>query len=225
MCDMTLSESDLAQIQRVLSASADTDPASLLPHPVIDAVAQLIPCDVIGVAMTDDRGNLIAGQSDPADAFADLGPQVCDGPLPVGVCRLSAGRGDDPDAVLTRALGFADCLRLGFVTGNGTVTQLVLDRRRRAFSDRDEALLALLEPVLARLAWEHSVQPHRGALSPAELRVLELVALGGSNVEIARRLCVSVATVRKHLEHVYRKLGVTNRTAAVAALSNGALVG
>lgn len=55
-------------------------------------------------------------------------------------------------------------------------------------------------------------------LSGCELRVLELVASGASNREVAQRLCVSVATVRKHLEHSYRKLGVTNRTAAVAAL-------
>ena len=54
--------------------------------------------------------------------------------------------------------------------------------------------------------------------------MLELVAAGASNQEVAARLCVTVATVRKHLEHVYRKLGVTNRTAAVAAVADhGAL--
>lgn len=48
--------------------------------------------------------------------------------------------------------------------------------------------------------------------------MLELVASGASNAEVAERLSISVSTVRKHLEHCYRKLGVTNRTAAVAAL-------
>jgi ATP/maltotriose-dependent transcriptional regulator MalT len=46
--------------------------------------------------------------------------------------------------------------------------------------------------------------------------VLALVAHGASNREVSARLSLSVATVRKHLEHVYRKLGVCNRTAAVA---------
>jgi DNA-binding CsgD family transcriptional regulator len=53
-------------------------------------------------------------------------------------------------------------------------------------------------------------------LSVAELQVLRLVAGGATNQDVARRLSVSEATVRKHLEHVYRKLGVTNRTAASA---------
>ncbi len=51
------------------------------------------------------------------------------------------------------------------------------------------------------------------------MRVLELVAAGGSNRDVADHLSVTVATVRKHLEHSYRKLGVSNRTAAVAALT------
>jgi hypothetical protein len=46
--------------------------------------------------------------------------------------------------------------------------------------------------------------------------VLRLLATGRRNDEIARLLVVSAATVRKHLEHVYDKLGVGTRTAAVA---------
>jgi DNA-binding CsgD family transcriptional regulator len=55
-------------------------------------------------------------------------------------------------------------------------------------------------------------------LTPRERDVLLLVAQGKSNKEIALDLWVTPATVKKHLEHVYYKLGVTNRTAAVAAL-------
>jgi DNA-binding NarL/FixJ family response regulator len=44
------------------------------------------------------------------------------------------------------------------------------------------------------------------------------VAAGRSNAEIAAHLGVCASTVRKHLENAYRKLGVTNRTAAVARL-------
>lgn len=46
--------------------------------------------------------------------------------------------------------------------------------------------------------------------------MLGLVAQGASNREVSDSLLLSVATVRKHLEHVYAKLGVSNRTAAAA---------
>jgi DNA-binding NarL/FixJ family response regulator len=54
-------------------------------------------------------------------------------------------------------------------------------------------------------------------LSARELDVMALVAEGLTNREIARRLFVSEATVKSHLVHVFTKLGVASRTAAVAA--------
>jgi len=54
------------------------------------------------------------------------------------------------------------------------------------------------------------------ALSPRELEVLRLVAAGSANREIARRLFISEATVKTHLLHLYDKLGVRERAAAVA---------
>jgi ATP/maltotriose-dependent transcriptional regulator MalT len=77
-------------------------------------------------------------------------------------------------------------------------------------------LFRLLGPLLEELVLDLSHQRELEQLSPSELRVLALVAHGASNREVSARLSLSVATVRKHLEHVYRKLGVCNRTAAVA---------
>jgi len=54
------------------------------------------------------------------------------------------------------------------------------------------------------------------ALSRRELEVLGLVAQGASNDDVARALFLSRATVKSHLVHVYEKLGVDSRTAAVA---------
>jgi DNA-binding NarL/FixJ family response regulator len=45
--------------------------------------------------------------------------------------------------------------------------------------------------------------------------LLRLLAAGHTNTQIARRLGISEGTVRSHLEHIYERLGVSNRTAAV----------
>ncbi len=54
-------------------------------------------------------------------------------------------------------------------------------------------------------------------LTPRELEVLQLVADGLSNQQVSSALHLSQATVKTHLVHVYEKLGVDSRTAAVAA--------
>ncbi|MER7764398.1 response regulator transcription factor [Streptomyces sp. NPDC097619] len=54
------------------------------------------------------------------------------------------------------------------------------------------------------------------ALTKRELEVLQLVADGLSNLQISKRLFLSQATVKSHLVHIYAKLGVDSRTAAVA---------
>jgi LuxR family maltose regulon positive regulatory protein len=53
-------------------------------------------------------------------------------------------------------------------------------------------------------------------LSEAELKVLRLVATGLSNREIADRLVITVGTTKWHLNQIYSKLHVRNRTEAVA---------
>lgn len=53
-------------------------------------------------------------------------------------------------------------------------------------------------------------------LTPREREVLSLVARGLTNAQVAQRLWLAPSTVRKHLENVYAKLGVSTRTAAVA---------
>jgi NarL family two-component system response regulator YdfI len=51
-------------------------------------------------------------------------------------------------------------------------------------------------------------------LTPRELEVLSMIALGLSNSEIARCLFLSVHAVKYHVSSMYQKLGVTNRTEA-----------
>jgi DNA-binding CsgD family transcriptional regulator len=58
----------------------------------------------------------------------------------------------------------------------------------------------------------------RDSLTARELEIVDYIAAGKSTAEIARELWLSPTTVSKHLEHIYRKLGVSSRTAALAAL-------
>jgi DNA-binding CsgD family transcriptional regulator len=55
------------------------------------------------------------------------------------------------------------------------------------------------------------------ALTPTERQVVDLVAEGATNNEIAERLFMAVPTVKTHLTHVYAKLGLTSRTQLAAA--------
>ena len=72
--------------------------------------------------------------------------------------------------------------------------------------------------MLQRLARERPTPRLPATLTITERRILCDVAAGFSNAEIAEDYSVAVSTVRKHLENAYRKLGVTNRMAAIARL-------
>jgi LuxR family maltose regulon positive regulatory protein len=62
-----------------------------------------------------------------------------------------------------------------------------------------------------------SESPLVGPLSPQEQRVLKLLVAGRSNQEIAQELVVSINTVKDHVKHLYRKLGVSTRLQASSA--------
>ena len=85
---------------------------------------------------------------------------------------------------------------------------------------------AVLAPTVATRLMTRVRAPEAEPLSQRELEVLELVAAGSTNREAARRLFISEATVKTHLLHIYAKLGVGDRAAAVAeAFHRGLLPG
>jgi DNA-binding NarL/FixJ family response regulator len=57
-------------------------------------------------------------------------------------------------------------------------------------------------------------------LTEREREILACAASGRGNKDIADQLCVSADTVKTHLHHVYRKLGVTGRVEAILAYLN-----
>ncbi|GKQ39594.1 response regulator transcription factor [Streptomyces sp. A012304] len=81
---------------------------------------------------------------------------------------------------------------------------------------------AALSPTVAAKVLAHMRGDRVADLSGRELEVLSAVARGQSNKQIARALRLSEATVKTHLLHIYTKLDVSDRTAAVtAALGRG----
>ena len=88
---------------------------------------------------------------------------------------------------------------------------------------------ALISPSITVRLLEHLSPPapsgNDGGLSPRELDVVKLTALGLTNAEIATRLFISVGTVKTHLGSVQTKLGVRNRVEIAAWAWEHRLVG
>jgi DNA-binding NarL/FixJ family response regulator len=113
----------------------------------------------------------------------------------------------DTDEAIVRAV---EAGAAGYMLKDSPTEDLV-DAVRRAAAG--ETVLA--PPITKRLVERmHRVSPD--ALTSREIDVLREVANGNTNAEIAKRLHISEATVKTHLIHIYEKLAVSDRAAAVS---------
>ena len=128
--------------------------------------------------------------------------------LPTRIVLLSGY--PDPDAVY-RAISAGAA---GFLAKSAPGSEIC---ERLVAVARGEVVLA--PEVQSELAGQLRSQAHTGTplLSPREREILGLIAAGELAPDIAKRLGLSPATVRTHLQHLYEKLGVSDRAAAVAA--------
>jgi DNA-binding CsgD family transcriptional regulator len=114
-----------------------------------------------------------------------------------------------------------DALHLWFtVPSDDTLRRISFVRHDGASFDEEGAeALSLLVPHLRRLYARAAARQRDGCwaarLTGRELEVLALVAQGRTNREIARALWLSPHTVRTHMQHIFEKLEVTTRAAAV----------
>lgn len=88
-------------------------------------------------------------------------------------------------------------------------TEALIDAVSEAAAGR-----SILSPEVQQRLVRRMTSPH-SALSPRESEILEALATGATNREVAKRLFISESTVKTHLVHLYDKLGVDNRTAAL----------
>jgi len=129
-----------------------------------------------------------------------------------------------------RRIGIDCVLAMPVHQSDGWLVSWVLNRRAHDFSDREAALLDQVRAPLARFFqrtdWMDRLAPvvrdtpppalsALAPLTPREREVLRWVAAGKTDRDIAAILGSSVRTVHKHLQHIYTKLGVETRTAAV----------
>ncbi len=215
MDHLQLSPAEVTAVRRVLTI--DEADFEMRVRAMLAAMHALIPSEVLGAGVGDRHGRLEFLVELPGPTY-DADPQVCDGPLHIGLEHLVGSAAGRAELAWWAGAGFRDCLRLGIPLGSGRVSQIYFDRTGRYFEPRHVELLSMLQPALARLMRPPDRVTAMPDLSSAERRILDLVSLGASNRDVADQLSVSEATVRKHLEHTYRKLGVTNRTAAAALL-------
>ena len=113
-----------------------------------------------------------------------------------------------------------------FVSRFGLAAEVRRQLGERAWLEAYESGRALAPDQATRLAEEQlsELSSHLGVssvrLSLRETEVLRLVAAGFTDLEIAERLVLSPRTIHAHLRSIYRKMGVSSRTAAVVAAAD-----
>lgn len=171
--------------------------------------------EVVGEAVNGEEAVDLTGRLNPDVVLMDLRM-----PGTGGVAATARIRKEHPETrvlVLTTSDSGADILRAVEAGATGYVLK---DAPREELYGAIRAAAEgkpLLAPDVAAHLMERVRLPSEESLSGREIEVLELVARGKGNKEIARTLWISEATVKSHLLHVYDKLGAADRASAVAA--------
>jgi DNA-binding NarL/FixJ family response regulator len=196
-------------------------------HPVVrDGLRGMLESqpdfDVIGEGANGEEAVQLANSLKPEVMLMDLRMPVMDGVTALGEIKTSS-----PTVqvlVLTTYDSDADILP---AIEAGAMGYLVKDTSREDLYSAIRATArgeSVLSPGVAARIIGQMRAPAEEKLSSREVEVLQLVAEGDSNSEIASRLHISQATVKSHLIHIFDKLGVSDRTAAVTvALRRGIL--
>lgn len=196
-------------------------------HPVVRAGLRAILNTFadVRVVMEGDNG------ANVDKLFTDDAPEVdvvvCDIQMP-GVDGITATKklseaGGPPVLILTTYDTQADILA---AVEAGAMGYLLKDSPEEELHEavlNTAARQRTLAPEVVNLLAQRVGQPEQ-SLSTRELEILRALATGSSNKELANQLFISEATVKTHLIHIYQKLGVDTRTAAVTVARERKLI-
>ncbi|WP_416445802.1 response regulator [Leucobacter sp. HNU] len=188
-------------------------------HPVVRAgIRALLEGDpeleIVGEAATPDEAVALAAAERPDVVLMDL-QFGQDQTGADATRRIRALAGAPAVLVLTNydtdgdILGAVEAGASGYLLKDAPPAELIAAVRAAAAGES-----ALAPAIAGRLLAR--IRTPQASLSARETEVLRLVADGESNSAIAARLHISDATVKSHLVHIFSKLGVSSRTAAVA---------
>ena len=139
-----------------------------------------------------------------------------------GLDALIAIRGETPDArviVLTTRAGDVQVMRALKAGAHG---YLLKNSLHKELLDTIRAVHAGRKAISGEASFELAQHATDEALTPAEIRVVRLIALGNANKEIAAQLSLSEETVKGQVHNILSKLGAKDRThAAMIALKRG----
>ncbi|MDO5669740.1 MAG: response regulator transcription factor [Corynebacterium sp.] len=167
---------------------------------------------------------VVAEGSDGADALRatreEVDVVVCDIQMP-GMDGITATRrlraaGGPPVLILTTYDTQADIVA---AVEAGALGYLLKDAPEQVLHDAVVATAVgrrTLAPEVTGALAERMSRPSQ-ALSAREIEILQALETGASNRELAKMLFISEATVKTHLVHIFQKLGVGTRTAAITA--------
>jgi len=250
----SLTDRDLRALVALLDDARADEPGPAMPWTVMDGLMNLVPCKEVGFCELDlpHRGRpvgqcvLDGGERDfesgdaydptPDEAYWTLSPgfRGCAEPeYPGQLLHLSEIysprelRRQPLFAEVFAPWGVKYLMSIALRSRPGHPRRLLFWRNSGPdFSDREKLLMKLLWPHLEEVYWE-AERRRQGTprLTPREWQVLDLVAQGHGNAEIARMLVTSVSTVRKHLENIFERTGVHSRSAAVALIMPWAAIG
>lgn len=240
-----LSERELRALMGVIEEARHGEPTEGMPWALWDGLAPLVRCDAMSFSESDlaDDHDLVLQWAEGDDRNMDLGgpqPAVfwkslkeflpCDYPRRTGdyasVVRWSdfhttaQQRSIPLLALFYRQDGFYHGMHATFPTLPGQMRKISFWRGAGLdFSERDRLVVELLRPHLWEIYLDGQRRRHRvPQLTRREWEVLQLADQGLGNTAIAQQLFVSVATVRKHMEHIFDRTGARTRTAAAALM-------
>jgi DNA-binding CsgD family transcriptional regulator/PAS domain-containing protein len=117
---------------------------------------------------------------------------------------------------VSRAAGLYTGVAFAALKAQEVLAVLEFYSREQDDPDRLTRTLAAIGSELGEFFSRHRGQLAPPRLTPRELQILQLAALGNAAPQIARSLSIGASTVKTHMENMYRKLGVSDRAAAVA---------